>query len=220
MMQLHNEAFSLPEALLDHVLKAKLVTKEGEALPDQLDASQFKSFVPKLDKKNLRFWMILHKEAFEEFKLSGFDKLPRQRCEETRNANLGNWQASSSFAKQAAFYAWIVNRHPKLSSQEAFVMSFDLEPEAFAASASYMGLGQTVSLDYRASDTQLVWWGKLSQSASQPSMQQAWRASGSFRLAASKLQQQQQLAGPPFHDSKLRLGINFQCLAAFPPLEA
>ena len=180
MMQLHNEAFSLPEALLDHVLKAKLVTKEGEALPEQLTASQFKSFVPKLDKKNLRFWMILHEEAFEEFKLSGFDKLPRQRCEETRNANLGSWQASSSFAKQAAFYAWIVNRHPKLSSQEASVMSFDLDPEAFAASASYMGLGQTVSLDHRASDTQLVWWGKLSQSASQPSMTKLGVQVGAF----------------------------------------
>ena len=36
LMQLRNEAFSLPEALLDHVLEAKLVTKEGEALPEQL----------------------------------------------------------------------------------------------------------------------------------------------------------------------------------------
>ena len=180
MMQLHNEAFSLPEALLDHVLQAKLVTKEGEALPDQLDALQFQSFVPQLDKKQLRFWMILHKEAFEEFKRSGFDQLPRQRCEDTRNANLGNWQASSNFAKQAAFYAWIVNRHPKLSSQEAFMLSFDVEPAGFTASASYLGLGQTVSLDYRASDTQLVWWGKLSQSACQPSMKQLGVKVGAF----------------------------------------
>ena len=103
MMQLQNEAFSLPQALLDHVLEAKLVTKEGAALPEQLSASQFKSLVPKLDKEKLRFWTILHKQAFEEFKASGFDILPRQRCEDTRNANLGNWQASSSFAKQAAF---------------------------------------------------------------------------------------------------------------------
>ena len=53
MMQLHNEAFSLPEALLDHALKAQLVTKEGEALPPQLEAAQFKSLVPKLQKKSL-----------------------------------------------------------------------------------------------------------------------------------------------------------------------
>ena len=179
-MQLQNEAFSLPEALLDHVLEAKLVAKEGEALPEQLTASQFKSFVTQLDKKNLRFWMILHKQAFEEFKASGFDQLPKQRCEKTSNANLGNWQASSSFAKQAAFYGWIVNRHPKLSSQEAFMMTFDIEPERFTASASYMGLGQTVSLDYRASDTQLVWWGKLQQSAFQPSMSQLGVQVGAF----------------------------------------
>ena len=180
MMQLHNEAFSLPEALLDHVLKAKLVTKEGEALPEQLTASQFKNLVPQLDKKQLRFWMILHEEAFQEFKASGFDQLPRQRCEDTRNANLGNWQASSSFAKQAAFYGWIVNRHPKLSSQEAFVMSFDIEPERFTASASFMSLGQTVSLDYRASDTQLVWWGKLEKTSFQPSIKKLGVEVGAF----------------------------------------
>ena len=124
--------------------------------------------------------MILHEEAFKAFKASDFDVLPRQRCEDTRNANLGNWQASSSFAKQAAFYAWIVNRHPKLAGQEAFVLSFDLDPEAFTASASYMRLGQTVSLDYRASDTQLVWWGKLCQSASQPSMKALGVEVGAF----------------------------------------
>ena len=50
------------------------------------------------------------------------------------------------------------------------MMTFDLDPEAFATSASFMRLGQTVSLDYRASDTQLVWWGKLSQSSFQPSL--------------------------------------------------
>ena len=59
-------------------------------------------------------------------------------------------------------------------------MSFDLEPASFTASASYMGLGSTVSLDYRASDTQLVWWGKLSQSASQPSMKQLGVTVGAF----------------------------------------
>ena len=67
-MQLHNEAFSLPEALLDHLMEAKLVTKEGEALPPQLSASQFKQLVPKLDKEKLTFWMVLHQEAYESFK--------------------------------------------------------------------------------------------------------------------------------------------------------
>ena len=55
MMQLHNEAFSLPEALLVHSLKARIVNKQLEALPDPMDAQGFQSFVPKLDKKNLRF---------------------------------------------------------------------------------------------------------------------------------------------------------------------
>ena len=91
--------------------------------------------------------MILHQEAFDEFKLSNFDVLPRQRCAASRNANLGNWQASSSFAKQLS--AWVTNRHHKLASQEAFMMSFDLEPASFAASAAELELGGSVSLHYR-----------------------------------------------------------------------
>ena len=43
-----------------------------------------------------------------------------------------------------------------------------------------MSLGQTVSLDYRASDTQLVWWGKLKQSDRQPSMRKLGVQVGSF----------------------------------------
>ena len=192
MMQLHNEAFSLPEALLDHLTQAKLVTKEGEALPDQLSASQFKNLVPQLEKEKLRFWMILHKEAFEIFKASGFDVLPRQCCEDTRNANLGNWQASSSFAKQAAFFGWIVNRHPKLADQESFMLSFTVDPIGFAASASFLKLGQTVSLDFRASDTQLVWWGKHKQSECQPSMKKLGVEVGAFawKLPDFKILQQ------------------------------
>ena len=92
-------------------------------------------------------------------------------------------------------------------------MSFDLEPEAFAASASISKLGLQ-SFGYAACMV-----GEAFAVSFPAFDEQAWRESGSFCLAASKLHQQQ-LAGPPFHDSKLRLGINFQCLAAFPPLEA
>ena len=91
-MQLHSEAFSLPEALLDHVLEAKLVTKEGEALPEQLTAEQFKSFAPQLDKKKLRFWMILHKQAFEAFKASGFDE---SKAALRGNSQREPWQLAS-----------------------------------------------------------------------------------------------------------------------------
>ena len=43
-----------------------------------------------------------------------------------------------------------------------------------------MELGSTVSLDYRGADTQLVWWGKLSPSASQPSLQKLGVTVGAF----------------------------------------
>ena len=60
------------------------------------------------------------------------------------------------------------------------MLSFDVEPEGFAASAKFMKLGQTVSLDYRASDTQLVWWGKLDHREQQPLMSKLGIDIGSF----------------------------------------
>ena len=165
MMQLQNEAYALPEALLDHALQAELCNKKGEAYPKQLSAGVFKQVVPKLDKTKLRFWLLLHEEAFEALKASEWAKLPKQRCPGSENANLGNFQASSSFSKQLAFYAWIVNRYDKLSGQAAYMVSLDLDPAGFVASAAFMKLGQTVSLDYRASDTQLCFWGKLDNGA-------------------------------------------------------
>ena len=59
MVQLHNEAYSLPPALLAHSLKSTILDQKLEALPAQLDAQQFQSFIPKLEKDSLRFWMIL-----------------------------------------------------------------------------------------------------------------------------------------------------------------
>ena len=191
-MQLHNEAFSLPEALLDHLMEAKLVTKEGEALPPQLSASTFQKLVPKLDKEKLTFWLVLHQEAFQSFKDSGFDQLPQQRCPGTENANLGNWQASSSFAKQASFFGWIVNRYPKLAEQESFMCSLTVEPQRFGASARFMQLHKTVSLDFRASDVQLVFWGKLDKRAFQPSFKELGVEVGEFawKLPSFKVLQQ------------------------------
>ena len=203
MMQLQNEAFALPEALLDHTLKAELCNKNGEAYPKQLPAETFKLAVPKLDKQKLRFWLLLHEEAFKSFKDSGFKQLPQQRCSGTNNANLGNFQASSSFSKQVAFYAWIVNRHEKLTGQEAYMVSLDILPESFVWSANFMKLNKTVSLDYRASDTQLCFWGKLDPTESQPSFEQLGVEVGSLVWKLPKLYRAFQA---PLQHSKLRLG--------------
>ena len=59
-------------------------------------------------------------------------------------------------------------------------MSFDLQPASFAASVAAMELGASISLDYRGADTQLVWWGKLSPAAPQPSLQQLGVKVGAF----------------------------------------
>ena len=156
-----------------------------------------------MTRSNLRFWPLLHEEAFQKLKASGFEKLPQQRCIGTNNANLGNFQASSSFSKQVAFYAWIVNRHEKLSGQEAYMVSLDVEPVGFTYAASFMKLRQTVTLDYRASDTQLCFWGKLDPAESQPSFKELGAADWQLCVEASQLQR---LAAAPLQHGQLRLG--------------
>ena len=95
------------------------------------------------------------------------------------------------------------------------MMSFDLEPASFAASASAMELGGTVSLDYRGADTQLVWWGKLSPSASQPSLQKLGVSLGAYIYKIPSFSSLENL-----FNFELRLGWIFKFLAAFQELEA
>ena len=80
------------------------------------------------------------------------------------------------------------------------MLSFTVDPEGFAASARFMKLGQTVSLDFRASDTQLVWWGKLKQSDVQPSMEALGLEVGAF---AWKLPNFKILAAEALHNGEL-----------------
>ena len=59
------------------------------------------------------------------------------------------------------------------------MVSLDLDPTGFVASAAFMKLGQTVSLDYRASDTS-SFWGKLDPKESQPSFEKLGVDVGDF----------------------------------------
>ena len=103
---LANEAYSLPPALLKHNLKAKILDKELRALNEELEPQLFQQFIPKLGESTaLTFWLVMQESALEAFKASGYDILPPQTAL-SRNANLGNWQLSSSPAKQITFFAW------------------------------------------------------------------------------------------------------------------
>ena len=136
--------------------QATILDKQLEPLPEQLDGQLFQNFIPKLEKESLKFWMVLHEEALVAFQQSNFDILPNQRAP-SRNANLGNWQASSSAAKQLSFYAWVTHRHPKLASQPAYLMSFELQPASFSQAVAASGAWSFhFSLDYRGQDCQLV----------------------------------------------------------------
>ena len=85
------------------------------------------------------------------------------------NANLGNWQASSSFAKAVTFWAWTACRAPELGSETAYVISFRLSVTSFSETVAALKLRNSVTLDFRGADCQLCLWGTQRASEEHPS---------------------------------------------------
>ena len=136
---LANEAYSLPPALLKHSLSAKILDKELQPLTEELEPQLFEQFLPKLGSETaLTFWLIMPESALKAFKASGFDQLPPQKAS-SRNANLGNWQLSSSASKQISFYAWCSNRASELGAEKAYLLSMKLDVPAFAKGCGELG---------------------------------------------------------------------------------
>ena len=104
----------------------------------------------------------------ESFAKSDFNQLPPQKVKGSSSANLGNWQASSSFAKAISFWASTVCRAPELQKEAAYVISFSFPIDSFVAQHKALELGQTVTLDHRGADCQLCFWGKQQASDQQP----------------------------------------------------
>ena len=153
---LANEAYSLPQALLEHSLAAKILNKELQPLDEELEPQLFAQFLPKLRSETaLILWLIMPESALKAFQASGWDVLPPQKAS-SRNANLGNWQLSSSASKQISFYAWCSNRAEQLGAEKAYLPSMQLDVPAFSKAVQSLQLGSTVSLDHRGSDCQLV----------------------------------------------------------------
>ena len=77
---LNNEAYSLPPALLNHSLSAKILDKELQPLNEELEPQLFQQFIPKLgEKEALKFWLVMHETALTAFKASGYDILPQPK---------------------------------------------------------------------------------------------------------------------------------------------
>ena len=160
-MPLNNEAYSLPAQLLQHSLEnTQLYNKQLQPLDAELEPSLFAQFIPKLGSDKLvNFYMLMPERALKEFAASEWDVLPRQKVA-SNNANLGNWQLSSSVSKSLSFYAWCCNRATQLGAEAAWLVTMQLDVEAFSAAvraSSFRG----VTIDHRGSDCQLVFWGKL-----------------------------------------------------------
>ena len=155
--------------LLKHVMAGTLYTKTLEPVAAQLDPAWFIDHLPKLPKDGeLQFWLALGSTAMASFKQSNFEQLPPQRVPGSANANLGNWQASSSFAKAVSFWAWTACRAPELLKEKAYIISFSFPVSKFVAHHKMMKLGNTVTLDFRGADCQLCFWGKQLAGQQQP----------------------------------------------------
>ena len=166
---LASEAYTLPPALLQHVMEGMLFNDELEEISDRINPHWVSEHLPKLPKKDeLQFWMVLGEKAMESFEKSDFQQLPPQKVSGSSNANLGNWQASSSFAKAVNFWAWTACRAPELLTEEAYVISFKITVSRFVAQLKALQLGNTVTLDFQGADCQLCFWGKQQPSEEQP----------------------------------------------------
>ena len=167
---LANEAYTLPPALLQHVMEGILFNDELEEVSDKLNSHWVKDHLPKLPKRDeLQFWMVIGETAMESFEKSDLQQLPKQKVQGAANANLGNWQASSSFAKAVNFWAWTACRAPELLKEEAYVISFTIEVSRFVKQLKALKLENTVTLDFRGADCQLCFWGKELESEELPS---------------------------------------------------
>ena len=166
---LANKAYTLPPALLQNVMEGMLFNDELEEISDKINSHWVSDHLPKLPKKDeLQFWMVLGEEAMESFDKSDFQQLPPQKVSGSSNANLSNWQASSSFAKAVNFWAWTACRAPELLKEEAYVISFKITVSCFVAQLKALQLDNTVTLDFRGADCQLCFWGKQQPSEEQP----------------------------------------------------
>ena len=116
----------------------------------------------------LEFFVVLSELAMKSFKETSFNQLPQQKVKGASNANLGNWQASSSFAKAVSFWAWTACRAPEHASEAAYVISFRFKVQSFVAKHKALKLGHTISLDFRSADCQRCFWGKQQASQHQP----------------------------------------------------
>ena len=158
---LANEAYTLPPALLQHVMEGLLFNDELEELCDKISPQWVSDHLPKLPKRDeLQFWMVLGEKAMESFENSEFRQLPPQKVSGAFNPNISSWQASSSFTKAVNLWAWTACRAPQLLKEAAYVISFKLPVSRFMDQHKALQLGDSVSLEFQGADCQLCFWGK------------------------------------------------------------
>ena len=161
-------------------MQGSLSNKQLEEHTAELEAAFFKELLPELlAEDGLEFFLVLGELAMKSFKDSNFDQLPQQKVVGSLNANLGNWQASSSFTKAVNFWAWTTCRAPELAAEPAYVISFRFKVPSFATKHKALQLGHSITLDFRGQDCQLCFWGKRQASQHHPTFSsldiKAWR---------------------------------------------
>ena len=149
--------------------QARFATISLKRLQIKLSPAWISDHLPKLPKDGeLQFWLALGSTAMASFAQTNFMQLPPQKVPGAANANLGNWQASSSFAKAVSFWAWTACRAQELLKEKAYLISLSFPVSKFVAHHKLMKLGNTVTLDFRGADCQLCFWGKQQAGEQQP----------------------------------------------------
>ena len=139
---LANEAYTLPPALLQHVMEGMLFNDELEELSDKINPQWVSDNLPKLPKRDeLQFWIVLGEKAMERFEKSDFQQLPAQKVSGASSPNLSSWRASSSFAKAINICAWTACRAPVLLKKAAYVISFKITVSCFVQQHKALQLG-------------------------------------------------------------------------------
>ena len=103
-VQLANEAYTLPPSLLQHILEGKLVNKQLEEHPAEIEAAFFKELLPELPElEELEFFLVLGELAMQSFKAANFDQLPQQKVKGTSNQRTCTSLSVTPFVQPSSF---------------------------------------------------------------------------------------------------------------------
>ena len=165
---LANEAYTLPPSLLKHIFEGKLVNKQLEEHPAELEAAFFKELLPELPEQ-MSLSSSWSWRACDE-KLQGDRLQPASSAEGERSFECQSWELASfqQLCESCQLLGLDSLPSTRACSRSSLRHQLPLQGQSFAAKHKALKLGHTISLDFRGADCQLCFWGKQQASQHQP----------------------------------------------------